>query len=230
MPVPSGAGTFALLRPEKNNCYFLCRMGRIAGVTAEETRQRLVLAAARVVADQGYDGARVGEIAREAGLTTGAIYAHFRSKDELLRAATAGHGGAELGDLLGGARPAPLTADGDVVALLRVLARRLGQRPTSADSSFLVEAAVAAKRDPEVARRLRREVAHRESGLAVALRAAGDGGVVDPALPPTAVSRLALTFALGSLLVRALGLDPVDQEEWAVVADRLVDALLPEDG
>ena len=203
-------------------------MGRIAGVTAEETRERLVAAAARVVADHGYEGARVGEIAKAAGLTTGAIYAHFRNKDELLVAATEGRGGAELGALLGGRR-APVPGDGDVVALLRLLARRLGQPATETDGSFLVEAAVAAKRDPEVARRLRREVADRESGLAVALRSAVDGGVVDPTLPAPAVSRLALTFALGSLLVRALGLDPVDQEEWAVVADRLVDALLPED-
>jgi AcrR family transcriptional regulator len=197
-------------------------MGRIAGVTAEETRERLVAAAARVVAEQGYGGARVGEIAREAGLTTGAIYAHFRSKDELLAAATEAQGAAELGAWFGG-----VGTGGDVVDLLRTLARRLGRPSRPDDGSLLVEAAVAARRDPEVAARLGRDVAARERALASLLQAAAASGDLDPSLPPTGVSRLALTFALGSLLVRALDLDPVDEEEWALVADRLVDALLP---
>jgi len=191
-------------------------MGRIAGVTAEETRERLVAAAARVLADQGYGGARVGVIAREAGLTTGAIYAHFRSKDELLAEATEGRGGAgaELGDLL--------TAAGlDVVDVLRSLARRLGRPAAPGDGSLLVETAVAAKRDQAVAERLRADVGAREQALAGLL---GGAGAV---LPAPALARMALTLALGSLLVRALDLDPVDEEQWALVADRLVDALLP---
>jgi AcrR family transcriptional regulator len=197
-------------------------MGRIAGVTATETRDRLVAAAARVVADQGFGGARVGDIAREAGLTTGAIYAHFRSKDELLAAATRDQGTAELGALLAGGGD-----DLDVVALLRGLARRLGRPAGDEDGSLLVESAVAARRDPDVGRRISRQVAAREQGLAALLAGAGSSGAVDASLPAGAVSRLALTFALGSLLVRALDLDPVDEAEWAVVADRLVDALLP---
>jgi AcrR family transcriptional regulator len=197
-------------------------MGRIAGVTAEETRERLVAAAARVVADQGFDGARVGEIAREAGLTTGAIYAHFRSKDELLAAATEGQGAAELGMWFGG-----LGVDGDVVDLLRTLARRLGRPSRPDDGSLLVEAAVAARRDPEVARRLGRDVRSRERALSALLAGAAEAGALDPTLPASGVSRLALTFALGSLLVRALDLDPVDEAQWALVADRLVDALVP---
>ncbi len=187
-------------------------MGRIAGVTAEETRERLVAAAARVVAEQGFDGARVGEIAREAGLTTGAIYAHFRSKDELLAAVTEGRGAAELGAWFGN------VGGGDVVELLRTLARRLGRPSRPDDGSLLVEAAVAARRDPEVAARLGRDVASRERALAALLRTAATAGDVDPTLPADGVSRLALTFALGSLLVRALDLDPVDEQEWSVVA------------
>jgi AcrR family transcriptional regulator len=196
-------------------------MGRIAGVTAEETRERLVAAAARVVADHGFDGARVGEIAREAGVTTGAIYAHFRSKDELLAEAAEGGGAAELGAWF-----ADVDAS-DVLGLLRGLARRLGRPTRRGDGSLLVEAAVAARRDPEVARRLGREVAGREHALAGLLDAAADAGAVDRSLPASGVARLALTLALGSLLVRALDLEPIDDADWALVADRLVDTLLP---
>ena len=48
------------------------------------TRGRLLDAAAEVFCERGYDGTTVAEVARRAGLTTGAIYANFRDKAELL--------------------------------------------------------------------------------------------------------------------------------------------------
>ena len=50
----------------------------------DDTTERLVTAAAQVFAERGYDGAGVQEIARRAGLTTGAIYSRFSGKAELL--------------------------------------------------------------------------------------------------------------------------------------------------
>jgi AcrR family transcriptional regulator len=47
------------------------------------TRRRLLDAASTVVARHGYHQASVSEIAREAGFSTGALYAHFASKEEL---------------------------------------------------------------------------------------------------------------------------------------------------
>lgn len=52
----------------------------------EETRAELVAAAARVFAQTGFHGASLEQIAREAGFTTGAIYWHFRGKDDLFLA------------------------------------------------------------------------------------------------------------------------------------------------
>jgi hypothetical protein len=48
-------------------------MGRIAGVTAAETRERLLRAAADVFAERGYDGTRVADIAAAAGVSNGAL-------------------------------------------------------------------------------------------------------------------------------------------------------------
>jgi hypothetical protein len=59
-------------------------MGRIAGVTAAEVRERLLRAAADVFAQRGYDGTRVADIARAAGVSNAALYAHFDSKAGLL--------------------------------------------------------------------------------------------------------------------------------------------------
>lgn len=48
------------------------------------TRARLLEAAARVYASRGFAGATLDDVAAEAGLTKGAVYGHFGSKDNLL--------------------------------------------------------------------------------------------------------------------------------------------------
>ena len=50
---------------------------------AAKTRQDLLDAALQVFSQQGYQAARLQDIAREAGVTRGAIYHHFGSKAEL---------------------------------------------------------------------------------------------------------------------------------------------------
>lgn len=49
-----------------------------------DKRARILDAAVRVVADKGFFGATIAEIAREAGVADGTIYLYFRSKDDLL--------------------------------------------------------------------------------------------------------------------------------------------------
>ena len=66
---------------------------------ADDTRARLVEAAAEVFSEKGYDGAGVQEIARRAGLTTGAIYGRFKGKAELLLAAIEARSESELDQL-----------------------------------------------------------------------------------------------------------------------------------
>lgn len=48
------------------------------------TRTRLLEAAAKVYAAHGFAGATLDDVAEEAGLTKGALYGHFGSKDNLL--------------------------------------------------------------------------------------------------------------------------------------------------
>jgi AcrR family transcriptional regulator len=62
-------------------------LGRPEGATAEETRKRLLQAAAALFARNGLHGTTLGEIAAAAGLTAPAIYNHFSSKDDLFIAA-----------------------------------------------------------------------------------------------------------------------------------------------
>jgi TetR/AcrR family transcriptional repressor of nem operon len=64
---------------------------RITKEKAEENRQALVRAAGLLFRERGIDGVGVAEISKAAGLTHGALYAHFPSKDALAAEALA-HG------------------------------------------------------------------------------------------------------------------------------------------
>jgi len=56
------------------------------GSIAPESKRKLILEAAiRVFADHGYHGARVGDIAADAGVAHGLLYHYFASKDDVLR-------------------------------------------------------------------------------------------------------------------------------------------------
>lgn len=46
-------------------------------------RSAILKAAAKVFADNGYEGASVDEISKEAGVTKSLLYYHFKSKDEI---------------------------------------------------------------------------------------------------------------------------------------------------
>ena len=83
----------------------------------EETHDRIVSVAARAIRRSGYDGTGVADIMKEAGLTHGAFYAHFDSREAML-AEAAGRACAESA-----ATAARLTAD---AAPGRALASFLG--------------------------------------------------------------------------------------------------------
>ncbi|WP_336214894.1 helix-turn-helix domain-containing protein [Nonomuraea sp. LPB2021202275-12-8] len=192
-------------------------MGRIAGVTPAETRERLLRAAAEVFAERGYDGTRVADIAAAAGVSNGALYAHFGSKAELLVAALSAYGRRRMADLF--------AADPDlsVPDLLLTIGRWLPHR-NATRSHLIVEALVAARRDEGVARPMRGYVGERADWLAELARVAQDGGELNPALSPEALAHFCLLLSMGSALITP-DLHAVDDEEWGALLARVVGAL-----
>jgi AcrR family transcriptional regulator len=201
------------------NVLLILPMGRISGVTAAETRERLLRAAADAFAERGYDGTRVADIAVAAGVSRGAMYAHFASKAELLVDALRTHGRRLLADLFA-ADPSRPIAD-----LLLAVGRRLPRR-RDARGYLIVEALVAARRDEDVARPMRDYVSERADWIAGLVRAAQAGGELDLALSPDALAHFCLLLAMGSALVTP-DLHAVGDEEWAALLSRLVTALAP---
>jgi AcrR family transcriptional regulator/ferredoxin len=198
-------------------------MGRISGVTAADTRERLLRGAAEVFAQRGYDGTRVADIAAAAGVSNGALYAHFASKADLLVAALRAHGRRLLEDAFA-ADP-----DRSVTDLLLAIGRWLPRRDDDARRYLLVEGLVAARRDEDVARPMRDYVAERADWLADLVRVAQAGDEIDAGLSPNALAHFCLLLAMGSALITP-GLHGVADQEWAALLARVVTGLAPASG
>ncbi len=196
-------------------------MGRIAGVTAAETRQRLLDAAAEVFAAKGYAGTRVADIAGRAGLSNGALYAHFDSKAALLAEALRNHGSTQLASLFLD------NPDRTLLDLLVVLGSSLPDHPPE-HGALVVEAIVAARRDPELARLMTEHVGERDAWLVDLIGTAQADGVLDPVWSPETISRFSVMLLFGSLLVAALDLPEVDRPEWQSLIARVAGSLQPD--
>jgi AcrR family transcriptional regulator len=172
-----------------------------------------------VFAERGYDGTRVADIAAAAGVSNGALYAHFGSKAELLVAALRVHGRRVLAEMLA-ADPGCPVAD-----LLVRAGRGLSRRP-DARGYLMVEALVAARRDGEVAGPMRCYTAERADWLAGLIEAGQAAGELDAGLSPDAVAHFCLLLAFGGALLPA-DLHPVEDAAWTALLARVVAGLAP---
>ena len=190
-----------------------------ADVLVESTRDKLLGAATAVFSERGYDGAGVQEIARRAGLTTGAIYANFPGKAALLFEAIGARSAHELDDLLRPARAA-LTAG----ELLAELGSHLLDEPRAGDrhAGLLIEAFVAARRDDDLATLVRSLIDERATSIGAIVERAQEDGSVGHDVDADALTRFALVLALGSLLYTSIGIDRPDQDAWGALIRRIV--------
>lgn len=93
--------------------------------SVEETRQRILAAAARVFAQRGLAGATTRAIASTAGVNEVTLFRHFGTKDRLLAAVVGKNFGAP--DLPAAEEPPAATADlrGDLISLGRAYQKLL---------------------------------------------------------------------------------------------------------
>ena len=189
------------------------------------TRERLVQAAAEVFSEKGYDRAGVQEIARRAGLTTGAIYSRYSGKAELLLEAITASSNDEFDALFADHR-----FDERATDLLTTVGSHLVSREAGWGEGLLLEAFVAARRDPEVAALLRAQVDERARRVAELVASAKANGGIDPDLDAFSIVRFCHAVGLGFLLFEALGSEMPDTAPWENLITRLVEALAPAEG
>jgi AcrR family transcriptional regulator len=197
-------------------------MGRVKGLTPEETRRRVIDGAAEAFAELGFEGARVSDIARAAGLSSGAMYNHFESKSDLLGAVIECHAGNEL---------MKLVESGTTSGLLDVVlarAKELG-RPGTMPAPLLLEAINSARRDPDVLRILSEQVTGREDLFTTLIASAQSEGQVTDEVDPRATARFMLSVLIGSLIVQAMELPPLEAPAWESFMTRLIETFRPQE-
>ncbi len=187
---------------------------------SDPIREKLIAAAAVVFSEKGYDGAGVAEIARRAGYTTGAIYGRFTGKAQLLLAAIEARSENELDQLFNEHR-----FEGKVTDILTTVGSHLVTDEMGPESALLLEAFVAARRDPEVRLLMHGLLDLRGDRLADLVTEAQATGAIDPALDTEAVVRFCHAVGFGFLLFRAVDIDLPAAGPWEDLIARLVNAL-----
>lgn len=186
---------------------------------------RLLTAATDVFAERGYDRAGVAEIARRAGLTTGAIYSRYSGKAELLVDALDAQMARHLELVL---------ASADVETPTDALSM-LGSHLLDTDhdrgvDALFLEAVVATRREPEVADMLERRLEDERMRVAKIVDDAKSRGLFDAALDTHAVLTFIQAIGLGFTIFRTVGTPMPDRDAWQVVIDRVIAAALPPSG
>jgi AcrR family transcriptional regulator len=152
-------------------------MPRISAAREQEARDRIVAASLRVFAEKGFDRATMQDVVRESGLSVGAIYTYFRSKDELILAGCDLITDQEMGELR--TRLASIAGYRDKVsAAVGFFFDQLDfERETSGGPRLLIEAWAAADAEPairEMLVRRRREIVSLTGALLQAGLGAGE--------------------------------------------------------
>tara|TARA_Y100000741_G_scaffold169368_1_gene128280 strand:+ start:212 stop:859 length:648 start_codon:yes stop_codon:yes gene_type:complete len=190
-------------------------------LTNSELSDRLLAAAADLFAEKGYEQAGVAEIARRAGVTTGAIYSRYTGKADLLQDAVKNHAPTEITRLLraedNDQSPKDILADmGE--HLLDDLHESTG---------IFIEALVAARRDPDLAIVLHQLATQEGEQVKKILEAAKTSGSIDQDLDNLALVRLAHAIGYGMNVTRLLGLELPTKDSWTDVIDRVINSFAP---
>jgi AcrR family transcriptional regulator len=188
-------------------------------VSDATTRDRLLAAAAEVFAERGYEGAALADIARRAGLTTGAVYSRFRNKAELLLEVVRG--------ALEAQQAAAVAASRGAAAAFPDLVAEFVDPGRAASRALVVEAHVAARRDPAVGELLRSFQSHRLASLAALVIDAQRAGEVEAGLDPRTAATLFMAIPLGLLLLDAAGVELPSSPDWSQLAAYTAAALAP---
>src|SRR5260221_3320038 len=150
--------------------------------TRDDTREKLFEAAARVFEEQGIGGASIEDLAAAAGLTRGAFYSNFKSKDELIIAMLEDHVEQTVRrnlDLL--ARHQNLA---DFIDALKTMDRSkqdpLGRSPLL-HMEMILFVARAEERRPELAKRLRARRKLITDIVETTAKNSGKNGIPNPA-------------------------------------------------
>ncbi|ORA14751.1 TetR/AcrR family transcriptional regulator [Mycobacterium asiaticum] len=191
------------------------QLGRPVGAVGGETRERIIAATMRCVAQAGYSRATIREIARTADVTSASLYNYFPNKAELIKATIATRDEAAMPRLRRAAQGA-----GDIVdrveAVLDECGRLLREYPDLAAFEWAIRAEnlVASGGDDNSTFQMMREII---DGIVDDACRAGDlGAEVDPRAVAEAI--YALIYGLTELAATL----PLEEFQAALGASKVL--------
>ncbi len=190
-----------------------------------DVTKRLLDAAVAAFAEQGFEAARVAQIAHRAGLTTGAIYSRWSGKRALILDAVR-HICPQCMHLPAAATemcaPETLAAVGtDLMATEGVQVR-----------DVMIEALVSARRDDSFRAAVSNSMSEEAAKLRAVVSQGKAEGLIDPEVSTHAIVALYQALGLGMHLVRSSQPEEghVPVAEWDELIRRLIAAVTPPSG
>lgn len=188
--------------------------------TRGEVRDRILDAASKVFAAEGFAGATIDAIGQAAGFTKGAVYSNFESKDELFLALL----DREF-ELRGEQIAIALDrSDGDTAAAAREVSRSVldSVRDHSDYYVLLVEYWLRAQRDPQLRERL---IGRRRAAADQALHIVESTDTVPGDRRLTDVAQLVVTLNLGVAMEEVLRPGTINPDLLAQLITALLESL-----
>ena len=188
------------------------------------TRGRLLEAAYELLVERGYHATTVQNVARRAGLTTGAIYAHFATKQELMAAAVLDRLFRVGPEVL----PEPPHPDADDLDWLNgFLANHLAVEPTP-EHRLLTEVTGAVIREDRPKSPLFEGVLLVDAVVRNSIGRAQDRGAISGHLSADALATIVVNLYLGAITSKAWGLPQPDRDETLEILSLLTRRLSPD--
>lgn len=165
-------------------------------------RQQILAATLRCVAVEGFHRTTMADVIRESGLSAGAVYGYFKSKDELILAI------AEFGLGLMEAEVGALTARDPVPSPEEVTEHLAGAVVTQAEAGdvditrVLVAVWAEAVRDENVRAIVSERIRYLRDRYARLVRVQQDAGLIDPAADPEHLTQVLVGMMPGFILQR----------------------------
>ena len=131
-------------------------MPRVTAAHEQEVRDRIVHGALRVFGERGYHGATMQDVVRESGLSIGAIYTWFKSKDDLFVAACDVASGRGFGELAARLAAGHTVAEKLAIAVGFYFDAAEGEAELPGNADFLVQAWARADAEPSAREMLNR--------------------------------------------------------------------------
>jgi len=197
----------------------------------EETRARLLAVAVEALDNGGEQAIKVREIASALGVSVGAVYHHFESREDLIVAARI----AQFEGVLGGDVDAirELVEGSSTVDELRrgmqFLTRAAHSGARSRFRRLRAEVAGVAAHNPDLSAALARAQNACTTQMAEIVAVAQRRGLADPSLDPRSVATFLQAVSLGLILDDINTVEPMDLEAWYLFTDHVYESMLATD-